>query len=158
MKLYVLRHADAGTSAPSDNLRALSSKGVDQTERVAEFCKRHQQIPDIILHSPVRRARETAELFGEGMGQHRLIEVPWLDCGMTPEVAMKQLSTYHEFPSILLVGHEPDFSNLVAFCLGLGDPGALHIRKASLACLELDTLTAGGGRLEYLVPAKLLKP
>lgn len=157
MKLYVLRHADADTSAESDDLRALSPKGVSQTERVAKFCKHHAQVPELILHSPVRRARETAELFARGVELHRLIEVPWMDCGMRPEVALKELASYYEFPSILLVGHEPDLSRLVALCLGVGDSGALHIRKASLVCLELDTLAAGEGRLEYLIPAKLIK-
>jgi len=158
VKLYVLRHADADSSAPSDELRALSPKGLDQTVRVAEFCKDRAQVPDVILHSPVRRARETAELFGQSVESHHLIEVTWLDCGMSPEVGLKELATYYEFPSVLLVGHEPDLSQLIATCLGLGDPRALHLRKASLACLELDTLTAGGGRLEWLLTAKLIKP
>lgn len=158
MKLFVLRHADAQTTGTSDDQRAISGKGVDQVQRVSSFCKQQGEVPDVILHSPLRRARETAELFSKGVGRPRLIEVPWLSGGMTPGLAFENLASYLEFPSVMIVGHEPDFSHFIAACLGLDDPGALHIRKASLTCLELATLESGAGRLEYLLPAKLLKP
>ncbi len=157
VRLLVLRHADADTSAESDELRPLSEKGATQALRVAGMCKTCGQLPDVILHSPPQRARETAEIFEKEAGLPRLIEVGWLACGMSPATALRELAAYAEFPSIMLVGHEPDLSRLVAFLLGLGNPEALHLRKASLTCLTVSDLWEGGGRLEYLLPAKLLK-
>lgn len=157
MRLFLLRHADAATPAETDELRPLSPKGAAQTLRVSEFCKTRGQLPDVILHSPVLRAVETAQIFGKCTSLPRLIEVGWLACGMSPATALRELRAYTEFPSIMLVGHEPDFSRLAACLLGLENPGALHLRKSSLTCLTLSDLSEGGGRLEYLVPAKLLK-
>jgi phosphohistidine phosphatase SixA len=48
----------------------------------------------------------------------------------------------------MLVGHEPDFSNLIAFLTG----GRVKISKAGLALLELKK---GKGELRWLLPAKL---
>ena len=57
---------------------------------------------------------------------------------------------------MLLVGHEPDFSDTIAALLGLADPDALNIRKASLTGIELSGFTAGAGRLQLLVPVRLM--
>ena len=158
MKVFLLRHADAEIEAATDAERALSAKGVAQSERLSAFCKKRAQVPEVILHSPLKRARQTAEIFGKGVSLPRLIEVPWLDCGMTPAVALEKLASYAEFSSVMLVGHEPDFSNFAAACLGLADASALHLRKASLTCLELADFAEGAGRLEFLLPARLTKP
>lgn len=158
VKLFILRHADAEVTAESDELRALTPKGQEQARRMAELCKHCGQTPEVILHSPLLRARETAEIFSQGIELPRLIEVPWLACGMPPAAALAQLRSYEEFSSVLLVGHEPDLSHLIAHCLGLPNPAALHVRKASLACLSLADLEPGSASLEFLIPVKLLKP
>ncbi len=156
MKLLVLRHADAQTEADTDKARPLSPKGEEQSRRVASLCKKTGHLPDVILHSPLLRSRQTAEIFGRLTALPRLIEVGWLSCGMNPERALEELGAYAEFTSVMIVGHEPDLSRLLAALLGMPDSAALHIRKSSLTCVSLSALSAGCGVLEYLVPAKLL--
>ena len=56
MLLYLLRHADADTPAPSDDARPLSEKGIDQAKKVARFCEAHDMQLSLILTSPLRRA------------------------------------------------------------------------------------------------------
>ena len=58
--------------------------------------------------------------------------------------------------TILLVGHEPDFSTAVSFLLGLPEPDNFPIRKASLTAIEAPWIDAGSGALEFSITPKLL--
>jgi len=117
--LYLLRHAEAEPHRPDDFSRQLTETGIKQARRVGCFMKEQCLRPDLILSSPVVRARETAEIVGKLLGKVDLIEVPWAACGMGPERALAELEAHNRFKSILLVGHEPDFSALIAALTGL---------------------------------------
>lgn len=155
MKLYLLRHADAETEAATDAERALSEKGKAQANRVAEFCERQDVKPAVIIASPLRRAQQTAKVLAEKLGIE-LETAPWLACGATPVGTLRQLSG-RKHPSVMLVGHEPDLGLLVGHLLGIGKGGAVHVRKASLFLLEIAAFQAGGGRLEWSIPAKMME-
>ena len=154
MQLLLLRHADAATSAASDDLRPLSEKGRSQAKRVGAFCREHDLKPELILTSPFRRAEETAHIVAsEIKGEVTL--AAFLASGMTPPAALDALRAYTRFDCIMLVGHEPDLSLLAASLLDVADNASIRIRKATLAGIECDTLRPGGGELEFLLPAKL---
>lgn len=155
MHLFLLRHADADTEAAHDDDRRLSEKGIAQAERVARFCEAHGFAPEIILTSPVRRAHETAKIVA-GHLRAELIVVPWLSCGMRAERALDELEGCKRFASVMLVGHEPDFSMLAAHLLGIPAEHAITIKKASLSQFELGIVRAGFARLEFLVPSRLM--
>ena len=157
MRLLLLRHADAESSAPSDDLRPLSEKGRSQAGRVGRFCAARSICPELILVSPFLRADETARIVAKEL-ERECVLAAFLASGMTPAAALEGLRAYLKFDCLMLVGHEPDFGQLAATLLGLPDPGALHIRKASLTCLDVDSLRPGGARLDFLVPAKLMNP
>ena len=155
MLLYLLRHADADTPAPSDEARALSEKGRAQAEKVARFCEAHEMHLSLVLTSPVRRAHDTAQIVVAKMRAELLI-APWLACGMHPQAALEELRAYRSQGSVMLIGHEPDFSQLAAHLLGVATNTALHVRKASLMLIELDFFRAGAGRLQFSLPCKLM--
>ena len=155
MLLYLLRHADANTPAASDEARALSDKGKAQAEKVGRFCEAHEMHLSVILTSPVRRAQETAEIVAEKM-RAELIVVPWLACGMNPPAALEELRAYRSQGSVMLVGHEPDFSQLAAHLLGLPTNTAINVRKASLTLIEIGFFRAGAGCLQFTLPCKLM--
>lgn len=155
MQLLLLRHADANTVASSDNLRPLSSKGREQAKRVARFCKTSGLIPDLILTSPLLRTEETARIVARELDCETLTS-RFLTSGMTPFVAYEELRAYTRFESLMLVGHEPDFSTFAGSIIGAEHAGALHFRKATLAGLDVEALSPGGARLEFLIPVKLL--
>jgi phosphohistidine phosphatase len=157
MNLFLLRHADANTPAARDDERRLSEKGREQTRRVAQFCSARELIPARILTSPIVRALETAEIFAAEIGKEKSVETaPFLSAGMRPETALKALATWKEAESVMLVGHEPDFGVLIGFLLGVRTPGRVHVRKASLTLLDVGALRAGGARLEFSIPVKLM--
>lgn len=156
MQLLLLRHADAATEARTDDLRPLSDKGRQQAKRVARFCKEHGLQPDLILSSPFLRAEQTAQIVAETL-HAELVMCAFLASGMMPFAAMEELRGYQRFETVLLVGHEPDLSSLAGALLGAGHRGAIRMRKATLAKLEVDSLSSGGAHLDFLVPAKLME-
>jgi phosphohistidine phosphatase len=153
--VYLLRHADADTVAPSDDERFLSEKGMMQAQRVARFCEAHAIRPDVILTSPLRRAHQTATVFVEKVAVE-LRTVLWLSSGAAPENIVKELREFRNLASVMLVGHEPDFSQLAAYLIGAQQPENIRIRKASLTLFSINEFTAGCARLEYSLPVKLL--
>lgn len=156
MLLYLLRHADAEQHASSDATRALTPKGVEQAKRVGQFCRRHGLEPSVILTSPLARAAQTARLFAAEVDEPEIVVAPFLASGMQPETALQELKAYNELNSLMLVGHEPDFSHLAAKLLGIVDSQKINIRKASLTLLEVDHAKAHSAVLQFSIPAKLM--
>ncbi len=155
MLVYLLRHANADTPAPPNDDRVLTEKGHAQSRQVAEFCLSHGLRPAVILTSPLHRAHQTAEPVAQALGGELLV-APWLASGMHPETAVEELRAYRSFESVMLVGHEPDFSRLGAHLLGLPSHNALHLRKASLTLLDLPVLRAGAATLKSTLPCQLM--
>ncbi len=155
MTLYFLRHAEAEDAADSDFNRSLTPKGREQASKAGKFLRREKLIPDLILTSPVLRALQTARTVADAVGAD-LVMNSWLACGMDPGTLLRELAPHMEKSSILLVGHEPDFSAAIALLLGAAGPYALNIRKASLAALVLHEAKAGSAQLQFLVPARLM--
>jgi phosphohistidine phosphatase len=156
MVAYFLRHADAEPRIVSDHERKLTPKGLEQAEKAGKFLARCGLLPEIILTSPVVRALQTAKIVSEKLGETELSEVDWLACGMTAETCLIELKACQGKASVLLVGHEPDFSETISTMLGLKDPAAIKVRKASLTGVELLDFQAGQGQLHLLVPARLM--
>ena len=156
MTLYLLRHAEAEIGAMSDRVRRLTPKGVKQAAKVGSFCQLHGLLPDLILTSPVTRARQTAEAVAQCLSGTELIEVPWAACGMSPENFCEEIAAYRKFSSLMLVGHQPDLGLLAAWLLGADNAESLHVRKASLMGLDVSSWGNGGSKLEFFVSAKLM--
>jgi phosphohistidine phosphatase len=156
MLLTFLRHAEAEPAVTADFGRRLTTKGLEQAEKVGKFCVRAGLVPDVILSSPVVRAEQTARIVAERLGDPEFLVEPWLACGMAPETCLESLAGFAKFDHVMLVGHEPDFGEAIAACLGLPNPGALHVRKASLTAVEMPRLRAGAGRLEFSVAVRLM--
>jgi phosphohistidine phosphatase len=153
MNLLLIRHATARALGLPDGdfVRQLGEKGHEQARRVGRFLKKHDLIPDVLLTSPVIRAKETANLLAEEGCPEPVIE-PWLECGMRPEQALEGLKAYQQFPRIAIVGHEPGFSALVEEIIG-ASTYSIKVKKASLISLEL-------GRhpeLNFSIPCKFLR-
>jgi len=156
MLLHLLRHAEAEPHRLDDLSRCLTEKGFKQARRIGCFMKEQCLRPEIILTSPVVRARETAEVVAKLLGKPPLTEVPWAACGMNPELALTELSGYAKLDSVMIVGHEPDLSSLSASLIGLERSDSIQVLKASLLGVNLPRLQMGSGILQYLLPVKFL--
>jgi phosphohistidine phosphatase len=157
-RLHLLRHGDAAapdTWTGSDDDRPLSPEGRRQAERLGRLLRLGGFETDAIVSSPKVRARETAELIG---GE--------LEREVTIDEALGSSPGFREVDAVLsaagnparpiLVGHDPEFSELAAALVGATD---LPIRKGALVRIDVDRpLAPGGGTLRWLVPPDLLAP
>ena len=166
MQLFLLRHAEAAPDPANDEARSLTAKGSKQAESMGKFCREHGFIPEMILSSPLRRAEQTARLVARELDLSKLVQIEeFLRPGMTAERGISGLrellknltkqEKYSEKVSIMLVGHEPDFSELTGVLIG-GCAESVHFRKATLMGVTLQELKPGAGTIEFLIPVKCL--
>ena len=155
MQLLLLRHGKAEDCSPGgDFARALEEKGHEQARHAARILAAADLLPDLVLSSPVIRAKQTAITFTGAAGMPGPIFLDWLACGMSPETALAELGHFPDFERIMIVGHEPDFSRLISHCLG-GSADA-EVRKGSITCLDLHP-PSPRATLRFLLPHKLAK-
>lgn len=156
--LYLLRHADAGDPYAwkgDDAERPLSGKGRRQAERLGAHLAGIGFQVDAILSSPKIRAHETATLVGEAIGAKPELDGRLAD-DLSIDVLQEMLAGRKPVESVMLVGHDPDFSELLAELVGIDD---LPMRKGALARLEAPMpLAAGTAILRWLVPPDAIKP
>jgi phosphohistidine phosphatase len=157
MELILLRHgqAESPLSTTSDFNRALVEKGLEQARNAARVLQAAGCLPQLVLCSPLVRAQQTADAFTLAAGMPGPVTQSWLGCGMSPETALGELAAFPDFQRVMIVGHEPDFSQLVEHLLGASD-GSVEVRKGSLVYMEV-SLRTGHATLRFLVPFKLAK-
>lgn len=151
MKLYLLRHgkADWPNWDKPDDARPLTQEGKDQVAAVAELLARLDISPAIVT-SPLPRASQTADIAGEYLRQKVRVEPllrPGFDAGK-----LKKLLKDFSGNSIMLVGHEPDFTRTIFQLTG----GQTKLSKSGVALIDLDTASMKG-ELRWLLPPKFAK-
>lgn len=156
LELLVLRHADAGDPTAwtrPDDERPLSPKGQRQAARVARWLTSIDRRPDAILSSPRVRAMETAvavaEAFAMTVTTEERLGGP-LDLRLLEEILRDAGGPSRP----LIVGHDPDFSELVGLLTGAS---SIEMRKGALARIDLvPPIEPGAGNLRWLVPPDAL--
>jgi phosphohistidine phosphatase len=155
--LCLLRHASAAdreTWDAPDELRPLTEKGRRQSERLGRLLAAAGFVPDAVLTSPLARARETAEIVADLLGV-RAQEEPRLGGPLDLVTVDAILDDAGSPRRALIVGHDPDFSDLVSELVG-GSP--IFMRKGALARIDVERpLEPGSGELRWLVPPDLLR-
>jgi phosphohistidine phosphatase len=154
MELILLRHGKAeDMNIGGDFTRELLEKGREQARRAANLLKTAGVLPNIVLTSPLIRARQTADEFCQTAGMPGAVIQSWLTCGMSPETALNELAAFRDFKRVAIVGHNPDFSQLVEWIIGTRS-GSIDMKKGALACLAI-TPPSRHGTLAYMIPPKL---
>ncbi|MCC6946252.1 MAG: histidine phosphatase family protein [Bradyrhizobiaceae bacterium] len=166
-RLILLRHAKAVPQGDMDDEeRPLAPRGRRDTPKIAEFAAAQALAPDLALVSPSQRTRETWELFAPAFRKaprHRL--EPRIYAASSERLLYLVRETDNAVQTLLLVGHNPGFEDLVRLLAGAGETGALirfggSMPTASLAVLDLpgnwEDVEPRTGRLEIFVTPKSL--
>ncbi|MBN2003359.1 MAG: histidine phosphatase family protein [Anaerolineae bacterium] len=119
--LLILRHAKSSWKDGSlaDYERPLNKRGERDAPEAGYWLRKKDLTPELILCSPARRARQTAELAAEA-------------CGYEGEIVARQalyasgagayLDALHElddaYQQVMVVGHNPDLEELLAMLTG----------------------------------------
>jgi phosphohistidine phosphatase len=127
-----------------DAARPLTPKGKKQLRHVAAAMTAMELNFDLILSSPLVRARQTAEIIAAELKlQKRLVFADELKPGGDAKKLVQKIAGLKKVPgNMLLVGHEPDFSELISLFV-TGHAGAgFALKKGGLAKLEVEKLRA----------------
>lgn len=152
MKILLMRHGEASHLARCDDERELTDAGRARIVKHVQQCRAELAGIDIFLSSPVRRARQTADLALDTLGLSKSIqEVPWLRHESRPRDAILQLAEL-ECASIMLFSHQPFASAFVETLCGLAR-GDVMMNTASLVAMESDPVAAGMANLLWQIHA-----
>jgi phosphohistidine phosphatase SixA len=156
VELYVVRHAHAGDATRwtgDDARRPLTAKGRMQAERLAAHIAALRVDLEMILSSPKVRSRETAEPIARALGMPVRID-DRLGGGLTMRSLEDLLADAGDATRVLIVGHDPDLTDLVSELMGAA---SLPMRKGALARLDAARpLRPGGAILRWLIPPDAL--
>jgi len=152
MELYFLRHGEADWPAwkKSDDERPLTKHGKKEMREVGKFLERLKVKPALIVTSPLPRASQTADIAADYVkAKLRKDEL------LAPGFGMNELRTVlkrHRAKSLMLVGHEPDFTNVISKLTG----ASLKLSKGGVALVDVDP-EAEEGKLLWLFPPKFAR-
>ncbi len=154
MDLFFLRHGPAEPKSDwhgDDEDRPLTTEGKLLVTEVACSLILQRLPPELILTSPLARARQTAEIAAECLQAPDKVVV---DKRLAPGFGQKQLEKLlrdnAERKVLMLVGHDPDITELVRDLTGAG---RLSVRKGGLALVQLpDPKVLKGRLISLLVP------
>ncbi len=163
MELYLLRHAVAverGTRGIADEQRALTPEGAAKMRVAAQGMKNLGVEFDALLTSPLVRARQTADIVASVYNaKNTLKELPALRPGVPVEKLWPALKPYAHCRRLMLVGHEPDMSQLASTLL-TGRTTGMHLtfKMGGLCLIEIDAIPPKSrGTLLWLVTSKQLR-
>ncbi len=155
VRLTLMRHGRAEPYSGDDAGRPLSPEGVEQVAAVTQVLVAGGWRPGAIVHSPLKRAVQTAELVAAqlppGLERVALSEV------VAAGPALLAMLGRLDLPDPLVVGHNPGISELARTLLGAGGP--LPFGTASAACFDLHRLPpASPATLLFFTPSELIAP
>jgi phosphohistidine phosphatase len=112
-QLWLLRHGEAEPhGVREDSQRELTPRGVDQARAAGRALQALVGDFDVVFTSPKVRAEQTARHACEALGGEP-VEQASLASGFDARDARELLEAVDDGGRVLVVGHEPDFSQVI---------------------------------------------
>ena len=159
-KLYLIRHGIAADreAYPQDQNRPLTSKGNRKTSQVAKQLKNRDLHFDLILTSPLVRARETAVILQQAGLSNQVEEFSslapegdihnWLNW---LESDWQNVSSNYSNHCLALVGHQPDLGNWAETLVWGEAQEKIVLKKAGVIGLNLPKTGTPVGKSELFL-------
>ena len=149
-QIWLLRHGEAVPhESKADDDRELTARGERQAAAAGEGLARLGTEFSACYTSPKVRARDTARLACQALNIEPE-EVEALGGGFDRDAALELLHAHGEDARVLVVGHEPDFSQVVHDLTG----GRVDFKKGGVAAVRL---ARGSGELLLLLRPRELE-
>jgi phosphohistidine phosphatase len=147
MIIYFLRHASAGErkkNPKKDERRPLDAQGIEQCGDVGRALAAFDVAVDAVICSPLKRATQTAALVGNEIGYERQL---FIEKALRPEATFEQfremLRKYARADAVMVVGHNPNFSDFLGKTISPRNSTAhIDLKKGSVARVESNGKTA----------------
>jgi phosphohistidine phosphatase len=161
VRVTLIRHAEAGDDAASDEARSLTTRGREDARRLGHALARRGVEFSLMVSSPLVRAVQTAEIVAAEIAYRERLTVTEL---LVPDGAASRVLSWLKTagrdldgsPSVALVAHEPILSAVAALLIGkartppLKKAEALRIRFGAPSPGSLE----GKGILRWRVDAR----
>ncbi len=163
MRICIFRHGEAlskgDLSVSSDAERPLVQDGIKNTRQAAEGLKALNLPFEAIFTSPWLRARQTAEILCHVLGlQGKLDELPELAGDRSIEELMSAVSRHSTLDQVILVGHNPQLSDLAAYLLSLSMGMQVDLKKSGACTVEVERIPPKKpGTLLWMMTSKQLR-
>ncbi len=158
--LIFFRHgkSDWDATLSRDHDRPVAERGVVAAKAMGKLLAAMDKVPDLAITSSAVRARTTLELAAKAGNW----ACPTAVTEDLYEVEVDQVLNFiHQqadsCSSLMLVGHEPTWSETISYLIG---GGTVRVPTAAMACVEFELETwsqidYGRGTLLWLLPPKL---
>ncbi len=159
-ELYLIRHgvaAERGPAWPDDAKRPLTEEGIGRMKKAAKGLKRLDVRLDVVVSSPLVRARQTAEVVAGVFDEMPpLVFTAALAPGGRYSDLLADLQTQVRRTRIALVGHEPDLGRLAARLAG--SRRAFEFKKGAVCRIDVDALPPErSSTLRWFLPPSILR-
>jgi len=157
-ELILLRHAksDWVSAFTDDAERPLNGRGREAAGVMGRVLTLAGKVPDLVLTSPARRARETADLAASvGSWEAEVVADPRLSPGSPAAVIAVVREWAGGAERVLAVGHEPAWSQTAAVLLG---GGRIRMATGTAVCVGFtgwEDLGPGAGSLLWMLTPRL---
>ena len=162
-ELYIMRHGLAVTRGSvgfaDDARRPLLPEGKEKMREIAEGLKRVGVELDWVVSSPLVRAVETAKIIAESLASTGTVDVcDAMRPGGSPEEVIAFLAKRAGRTSVLVVGHEPDLSELAARLIGAASHANLAFKKGGCCLISFEEFPPRSpGQLEWWLTPRLMR-
>jgi phosphohistidine phosphatase len=159
MQVLLIRHAaavPAGTPGTPDDERRLTPEGEAKFRVAAKGLTRIARRPDVLLTSPLPRARQTAAIAARAFKRIEPTVEPVLAGGSVSGI-LSALGTHAADAMVALVGHEPTLSDLLAHLLGARAGDRFAFKKGGAALVDLPDGPSKPGRLVWFLKPRVLR-
>lgn len=161
LELYIIRHGLAGSSLKDkieDNERPLEKKGKRIMKDIAKGLKKLKISFDLVLTSPLLRAKESAEIVNAYCGNTKKIkETELLSPGASFDHLIEFLNNLKDSSTVAIVGHEPFLSSFASYCLSKNNKSFINLKKSGIIKLEINEIIKPGDcKLLWLMEPKPL--
>lgn len=163
MQLIFVRHAIAVDCADpkvkSDQERWLTEKGIERMKTAAKGFVKYCTDIDVIYSSSYIRAQQTAQIVAKAFKDAPPVYETDLLCpGASVDCLPLLIEKESKLERVAFVGHEPDFSEMVANLLCNDRRAEVEFKKGAIACIEVNGfIQPGRGVLLYHLPPKVLR-
>lgn len=159
MWIYLLRHgvAEDLRADLADEDRALTEEGRKKLRAAGAAWRHIVQTPDVVVTSPLLRARQTAEVFVEAVGAPTERRVDACLSPVAPlrgAVAMLESLLLEGPGSVSLIGHEPHLGCLLGVLLTGQERLSIPLKKGMLVGLRTSGSTSLVASLRFCLSQK----
>jgi len=157
--LFILRHEEAGnrmTVVEKDSERPITPEGRAEMQKIAKSLKTLGLQANRVITSPLRRARETAEITAKILKIPILEEWDELKPDGSKTALYRKLAKVEQDSGLILVGHEPYLSSMIGEIIG--SKGArIDLKKGGLGKVRITSFTPQvSGELRWLLTPKII--